>query len=122
MRLGVGARVGPYQAASLLGVGVMGEVYRVRDTKLNRDEALKVQPDDFALDPDRVARFELEAQLLGAPTPLYDADLDSGLQLLGPRRQYDVAQDGRFLLSVAVAGEVTLPTTLLNWAELHTQH
>jgi len=61
-----GSRLGPYEVTGLLGVGGMGEVYRARDTKLNRDVALKVLPDSFANDPDRLARFTREAQTLAA--------------------------------------------------------
>ena len=66
MLLEIGARVGPYEIFSALGAGGMGEVYRARDTKLNRDVALKVIPDTFALDPDRVSRFKREAQVLAS--------------------------------------------------------
>src|SRR4051812_36362370 len=59
-----GLRVGPYEIVAPLGAGAMGEVYRARDTKLNRVIALKVLPERFALDPDRSARFKREAQLL----------------------------------------------------------
>src|SRR6476620_11635535 len=59
-------RVGAYEILSALGAGGMGEVYRARDTKLGRDVALKVIPDTFALDPDRVSRFEREAQVLAS--------------------------------------------------------
>ena len=62
--LAAGHRVGPYQVVALLGAGSMGEVYRAWDTKLNRDVALKVLPAPLALDPDRLARFRREAQLL----------------------------------------------------------
>ena len=64
--LTAGLRVGPYEIVAPLGAGAMGEVYRARDTKLNRDVALKVLPERFALDPDRLARFTREAQLLAA--------------------------------------------------------
>jgi eukaryotic-like serine/threonine-protein kinase len=64
--LASGSRLGPYEIVSPLGAGGMGEVYRARDTKLNRDVALKVIPDTFALDPDRVARFTREAQVLAS--------------------------------------------------------
>jgi serine/threonine protein kinase/Tol biopolymer transport system component len=64
--LTAGRRVGPYEIIAPLGAGAMGEVYRARDTKLNRDVALKVLPERFALDPDRSARFTREAQLLAA--------------------------------------------------------
>ena len=66
MSLTVGARVGPYEVTSQLGVGGMGEVYRARDTKLNRDVALKVLPAPFAADSDRLARLTREAQLLAS--------------------------------------------------------
>ena len=62
--LAAGLRVGPYEIVAPLGAGAMGEVYRACDTKLNRIVALKVLPGRFALDPDRVARFTREAQLL----------------------------------------------------------
>src|SRR5258707_11007188 len=66
MFLSAGTRLGPYEILSALGAGGMGEVYRARDTKLNRDVALKVLPDTFALDPDRLARFKREAQVLAS--------------------------------------------------------
>jgi serine/threonine protein kinase/Tol biopolymer transport system component len=62
----VGGRVGTYDVLAPLGVGGMGEVYRARDTKLNRDVALKFLPDVFALDPDRLARFKREAHVLAS--------------------------------------------------------
>ena len=52
MALGLGARLGPYSVTAKIGEGGMGEVYRARDTKLDRDVALKVLPDAFASDPD----------------------------------------------------------------------
>src|SRR5262245_11601047 len=66
MPLGPGARLGPYEIVSAIGAGGMGEVYRARDTRLHRDVAIKVLPDAFAADPDRLARFEREAQLLAS--------------------------------------------------------
>ena len=64
-----GTRLGPYEIVSALGAGGMGEVYRARDTKLNRDVAIKVLPGAFAADPDRLARFEREAQVLAVAEP-----------------------------------------------------
>jgi serine/threonine-protein kinase len=64
--LAAGARLGPYEILSLLGAGGMGEVYRARDTKLGRDVALKILPQVFASDADRLARFTREAQTLAA--------------------------------------------------------
>ena len=66
MSLAPGVRVGPFEIRAPLGAGGMGEVYRARDLKLNRDVALKILPDAFALDPDRLARFKREAQVLAA--------------------------------------------------------
>ena len=66
MALTAGTRVGSYEILAPLGAGGMGEVYRARDTKLRREVALKVLPDAFATDGERLARFEREAQLLAA--------------------------------------------------------
>ncbi len=64
MPLDTGSALGPYEVTGHLGTGGMGEVYRARDTKLNRDVALKVLPGAFTSDPDRLARFEREAKVL----------------------------------------------------------
>src|SRR6188508_1760914 len=64
MTLSSGARLGAYEILAKLGEGGMGEVYRARDTRLKRDVAIKVLPDAFARDPDRLTRFEREAELL----------------------------------------------------------
>ncbi len=61
-----GTRFGPFEIASPLGAGGMGEVFRARDTKLNRDVAIKVLPSAFAQDAERVARLRREAQLLAS--------------------------------------------------------
>jgi serine/threonine-protein kinase len=66
MALAPGTRLGPYEVTSAIGAGGMGEVYRAKDRKLNRDVALKVLPDSFANDGDRLARFTREAQTLAA--------------------------------------------------------
>jgi len=64
--IAAGTRLGAYEIVSLLGAGGMGEVYRARDARLQRDVAIKVLPAAFASDPDRLARFEREAQLLAS--------------------------------------------------------
>ena len=64
--LSAGARVGPYEVVALLGVGGMGEVYRARDTKLNREVAIKVLLAAVANDAERLARFSREAQVLAS--------------------------------------------------------
>ena len=61
-----GTRLGVYEIVAHIGEGGMGAVYRARDTKLNRDVALKVLPDEFATDADRLARFTREAQTLAS--------------------------------------------------------
>src|SRR6185503_8862997 len=66
MVLSPGTRIGSFEITGLLGSGGMGEVYRARDTSLGRDVAIKVLPDAFARDPNRLARFEREAQLLAS--------------------------------------------------------
>ena len=66
MPLSAGQRLGAYEILSAIGKGGMGEVYRARDTKLQRDVAIKVLPESLATDRDRLARFEREAQLLAA--------------------------------------------------------
>jgi serine/threonine protein kinase len=66
MSLITGARIGPYEILSALGAGGMGEVYRARDARLERDVAIKVLPASFSVDPDRLARFQQEARATAA--------------------------------------------------------
>src|SRR5687768_14708615 len=85
--LTAGARIGVYEIVSSLGAGGMGEVYRARDTKLNRHVAMKVLPDLFASDTDRFARFTREAQTLGALNhphiaQIYGLEESSGVRAL----------------------------------------
>src|SRR3954462_7996705 len=89
MSVAPGTRLGIYEVLGLLGAGGMGEVYRARDTKLNRDVALKILPELFASDPDRLARFQREAQLLATLNHPHIA------QIYGLERQE--GRDGREL-------------------------
>src|SRR5262245_54039394 len=66
MPLAPGTRIGPYEIVSLIGAGGMGEVYRARDSKLDRSIALKILPDSFAGDSDRLMRFDREARTLAS--------------------------------------------------------
>ena len=66
MALTVGSRLGHYDVTALIGEGGMGQVYQATDTKLNRQVALKILPEAFATDPDRLARFQREAQVLAS--------------------------------------------------------
>src|SRR4029077_3486660 len=66
MSLQIGQKLGSYEITSLIGKGGMGEVYRAKDTKLKRDVAIKILPDEFSRDTDRVSRFQREAEALAA--------------------------------------------------------
>ena len=90
MSLTPGTRLGPYEVLGPLGAGGMGEVYRARDAKLGRDVALKILPDAFANDSERLARFEREAKIAGVAQPsAHRADLR-----LRTIRQQAHARDG----------------------------
>ena len=66
MSLSEGTRLGPYEILSPIGAGGMGEVYKARDTKLDRFVAVKVLPEEFVADPERLRRFEQEARAAAA--------------------------------------------------------
>ncbi len=66
MPLEPGTTLGVYEVLSAIGAGGMGEVYKARDTKLDRDVALKILPDAFVNDPERLARFQREAKVLAS--------------------------------------------------------
>src|SRR6476620_8583124 len=81
MSLSAGTRLGPYEILAPLGAGGMGEVYRARDPRLNRDVAIKVLPERLANDPQALARFEREAKAVAAlshPNILAIFDVGSG--------------------------------------------
>jgi ketosteroid isomerase-like protein len=77
MSLASGTRVGAYEILAAIGAGGMGEVYRARDRKLDRDVAIKVLPESLAADPERIARFEREAKTLAALNQLVRRTLDA---------------------------------------------
>jgi len=84
MTLPVGARLGPYEIVGPLGAGGMGEVYRARDSRLGRDVAVKVLPDEVAQDADRRRRFEKEARASSALNhpaiiTIHDVGLEAGV-------------------------------------------
>ena len=95
MALSAGTRLGSHEILGLLGAGGMGEVYRAHDTKLNRQVAIKVLPDVYASDPERVARFHREAQAVAA------------LNHPGIAAIYEFAESGdtKFLVLELVEGE-----------------
>ena len=64
MAIQTGTRLGPYEILAAIGAGGMGEVYEARDTRLDRNVAIKVLPPAFAMDSERLARFQREAKML----------------------------------------------------------
>src|SRR5437667_9450057 len=95
MSIPVGTLLGSHQIMGLLGRGGMGEVYRARDTKLKREVAIKILPEEFSHDPDRLSRFQREAEILALLNHPNIAAI------------YDVAEAGacRFLVLELVEGE-----------------
>jgi eukaryotic-like serine/threonine-protein kinase len=87
MPLAAGTRLGPYEIVAAIGAGGMGEVYRARDTRLDRDVAIKVLPPDVAGDPERLDRFENEARAAAALNhanilAIYDVGTDGGVSFM----------------------------------------
>ena len=66
MTVAAGTKLGPYKVTGAIGAGGMGEVYQAHDTKLGRDVAIKILPEAFAHDPERLARFQREAKILAS--------------------------------------------------------
>src|SRR5215813_5904939 len=95
MPLQIGQQLGSYEITSLLGKGGMGEVYRAHDSKLKRDVAIKILPDEFSQDASRVSRFQREAEVLASLNHPNIAAI------------YDLqeANDTRFLILELVEGE-----------------
>src|SRR3989441_6631194 len=95
MSVTIGTQLGSYEITSLIGKGGMGEVYRARDTKLKRDVAIKILPEEFSRDADRIARFQREAAALAALNHQNIAGI------------YDLQQSGttRFLILEFVEGD-----------------
>ena len=84
-----GTKLGPYEILSPLGAGSMGEVYLARDTRLGRTVAVKILPESFASDADRLQRFEHEARILSALNhPNLLSVFDVGTQDVTSRRIY----------------------------------
>ena len=79
MSLNSGERLGRYEIINPIGAGGMGEVYRARDSELDRDVAIKVLPESVSQNPDRLARFEREAK---AVAPFYSRSDDEGRKLI----------------------------------------
>ena len=105
-----GRRLGVYQVQTLLGAGGMGEVYRARDTKLERDVAVKFLPHAFTSDPQRLARFEREARMLAALNH----------PNIGAIYGFEEVEDIRFLVLELVEGR-TLADTLADVSRQRSQ-
>jgi serine/threonine protein kinase len=114
MPLAPSARLGSYEILSSIGAGGMGEVYRARDTKLGRDVAIKVLPDAFAHDAERMARFEREAQVLASLNhpniaTIHGLEESNGVRALvmelveGPTLADRIAQQGPLPLDEALS-------------------
>src|SRR5216684_2536668 len=87
MTIAIGTQLGSHLVTASLGRGGMGEVYRARDTKLKREVAIKILPDEFSRDPERVARFQREAEVLASLNhpniaAIYELDEDNGSRFL----------------------------------------
>ena len=95
MALTIGTQLGSHEITALLGKGGMGEVYRARDLRLKREVAIKILPEEFSLDADRVSRFQREAEVLASLNHTNIAAI------------YDVqeAGDTRFLVLELVEGQ-----------------
>ena len=136
MSLTPGARLGVYEIVALVGAGGMGEVYHARDARLARDVAIKVIPQAFSADADRLQRFEQEAngRRRGSTIPTSFAVYVSGRVAVtaegsrfdvgavrslfdvrpgGPRNFFDVTPDARFLVNSAPERSDTSPITLV---------
>ena len=95
MAITIGTKLGFHEITGLLGKGGMGEVYRARDTKLKRDVAIKILPDEFLRDAGRVTRFQREAEVLASLNHPNIAATDD----------FQEANDARFLVLELVEGE-----------------
>ena len=82
MMIAAGTKLGPYEVTGAIGAGGMGEVYRAHDPKLGRDVAIKVLPEAFALDAERMARFQGEAKVLPNIASIYGLEDSDGTRAL----------------------------------------
>ena len=115
MSLASGSRLGAYEIVALLGAGGMGEVYRARDTKLNREVAVKALPDAFANDAERLARFTREAQTLAAlnhPNIAAIYGIEDGAGDAGARALVMELVEGDDLSAVIARGPMALDEAL----------
>jgi len=112
MSLAAGTRLGPYEITGAIGAGGMGEVYRARDTPLGRDVALKILPDLFASDPERLARFEREAKTLATLNHAHIAQIHGLEESSGVRALVMELVDGEDLAQRIVRGAIPIDEAL----------
>jgi eukaryotic-like serine/threonine-protein kinase len=110
--IAAGSRIGPYEILSALGAGGMGEVYRARDSRLGREVAIKVLPDTFARDPERMARFGREAQLLASLNHPHIASVYGVEETNGVRALVMELVDGPTLAERIAAGPIPVDEAL----------
>jgi len=108
-----GTQIGPYEILSSLGAGGMGEVYRARDMRLKREVALKILPETFASDPDRLARFQREAEVLASLNHPHIATIHGLEQSDGRRALVLELVDGDTLAERVARGALPLKEALL---------
>src|SRR5262245_24305451 len=109
MPLTAGSRLGTYEILAPLGAGGMGEGYRARDTRLKRDIAVKVLPDDVASSPDRLARLEREARTVAALNHPNIITLHSIEEVAGTRFLTMELVEGRSLAALVTPGGLPIP-------------
>ena len=112
MPLTAGNRLGAYEIVAALGAGGMGEVYQARDTRLGREVAIKSLPDLALGDPERIARFEREAQILGSLNHPHIATLYGLEESDGARFLVMELVDGGTLADRLARGKLSLPVAL----------
>lgn len=117
MPLGPGFRIGPYEIVASLGAGGMGEVYRARDARLKRDVALKFLPEAVAGDPERLARFEREAQALAVLKHPHIATIHGIEESSGVRALVLELAEGETLADRIARGPIPIRTTSLPMAD-----
>ena len=112
MALSPGTRLGVYEVTAQIGEGGMGQVFRARDTRLNRDVALKILPDAVASDPDRLARFTREAQTLASLNHAHIAQIHGLEESGGVRALVMELVEGEDLSQLIGRGPIALADAL----------
>src|SRR5262247_4501507 len=112
MSLTIGTQLGSHEVTALLGKGGMGEVYRARDLKLKREVAIKILPEEFAQDADRVSRFEREAEVLASLNHPNIAAIHDLAEANGSRYLVLELVEGETLADRIVRGPIPVEETL----------